>query len=96
MFEVCEIQGATLSYFGGGRGHFYIVFLRFVEFKAQPYRTLMALRSIAPSIFVVRGLQGATLSHFGEAGVTFTSFFETCEIQGAILSHFEGSRVIIT
>ena len=56
----------------------------------------MALTSIAPSLFVVRGLQGANLSHFGEAGVAFTSFFETCEIQNSILSHFEGSRVIIT
>ena len=58
-----------------GRDNFYKVFLSFVEFKVQAYRTLGGLGSLLPSLFEVCGFQGATLSHFEGVGVTFTSPF---------------------
>ena len=56
----------------GGKCSFYFDFLWFVEFKVQPYRTLKVSGSLLPGLFVVSGVQGATLPHFGGVGVTFT------------------------
>ena len=59
----------------GGRDRFYVVYLRFVNFKVQPYRTLGGLGSLLPRLFAVREIPGAPLSHFGGVGITSTSSF---------------------
>jgi len=71
-------------------------FLRLVKFKVQSFRTLRGAGSLLPNIFVVCGVQGATLSHSEGVRVTFTSFFVVCEFQGAALSNFEGVIVTFT
>ena len=43
-----------------GRGRFYLVFLRSVECKMQPFHTLEGLRSILLNLFEVCGMAGAT------------------------------------
>jgi hypothetical protein len=99
FFETCEIQGATLSHFEGGRvtftkqffwfvefnvqtnrtleglGPLWLSYLRFVKSKVQPYRISKVTLSLLPSLFEVCGVQCATLSNFGGAGVTFTRLF---------------------
>ena len=58
----------------GGWDRFYLAFLRFVDFKVQPYRTLRGSGSLLPRLFAVCGIPGAPLSHFGGVEITFTLF----------------------
>ena len=57
-----------------GLGHFYLVFLRFVDCQVQPYHTLKVSRSRFLGSFKVRGFSGATLSHFEGVRINFTQF----------------------
>ena len=72
LSKVCGNPDANLSHFEGGRGHFYLVFLRFVETLMQHYHTLKGSRSLLPSLFEVCGNPDATLSHFEGVKLTFT------------------------
>ena len=71
-FWVCGISAATAITLSRCGGHFYLISLRFGEFKMHPYHILKGSWLGLPNVFNVSGIQDAPLSHFGGVRVNCT------------------------